>query len=129
MTRAPFPLAVLAAALVASGHACALGLGPVRAPIGLGQVLNLAVPVTLGEGATIGGGSTINGVASGSKLNNLGFGLTLGYTINENLNLTVGYKSTVNDSGPTDLRMDGFMVTLVFGWHPTIEGMRRLKRE
>ena len=76
-----------------------------------------------------GGGSTINGVASGSKLNNLGFGLTLGYTINENLNLTVGYKSTVNDSGPTDLRMDGFMVTLVFGWHPTIEGMRRLKRE
>jgi hypothetical protein len=76
-----------------------------------------------------GGGSTVNGVASSSKLNNLGFGLTLGYTVNENLNLTVGYKSTFNDSGPTDLRMDGFMVTLVFGWHPTIEGMRRLKSE
>jgi hypothetical protein len=75
-----------------------------------------------------GGGSTVNGVAGG-KLNNVGLGLTLGYTINQNLNLTVGYKSTVNDSGPTDLRMDGFMVSLVFGWHPTIEGMRRLKSE
>jgi Putative MetA-pathway of phenol degradation len=75
-----------------------------------------------------GGGSTINGVAGG-KLNNVGVGLTLGYTVNENLNLTVGYKSTVNDSAPTDMRMDGFMVTLVFGWHPIVEGMRRLKSE
>jgi hypothetical protein len=75
-----------------------------------------------------GGGSTINGVAAG-KLDNLGFGLTLGYTVNENLNLTVGYKSTINDSKPTDMRMDGFMVTLVFGWHPIVEGMRRLKNE
>jgi len=75
-----------------------------------------------------GGGSTINGVTAG-KLNNVGVGLTLGYTVNENLNLTVGYKSTVNDSKPTDMRMDGFMVTLVFGWHPIIEGMRRLKSE
>jgi hypothetical protein len=75
-----------------------------------------------------GGGSTINGVAGG-KLNNVGVGLTLGYTVNENLNLTLGYKSTVNDSAPTDMRMDGFMVTLVFGWHPIIEGMRRLKSE
>jgi hypothetical protein len=75
-----------------------------------------------------GGGSTINGV-EGGKLDNLGFGLTLGYTVNQNLNLTVGYKSTINDSKPTDMRMDGFMVTLVFGWHPIIEGMRRLKNE
>ena len=62
-------------------------------------------------------------------LNNVGVGLTLGYQVNSNLNLTFGYKSTVNDSAPTDLRMDGFMVTLVFGWHPTVEGMRRLKGE
>lgn len=75
-----------------------------------------------------GGGSTINGVAGG-KLDNVAVGLTLGYTVNENLNLTFGYKSTVNDSKPTDMRMDGFMVTLVFGWHPIIEGMRRLKNE
>jgi hypothetical protein len=75
-----------------------------------------------------GNGSTIDGVDAG-KLNNVAVGLTLGYTINQNLNLTVGYKSTVNDSAPTDMRMDGFMVTLVFGWHPMVEGMRRLKSE
>jgi hypothetical protein len=75
-----------------------------------------------------GGRATINGV-QGEKLNNIGVGLTLGYTINDNLNLTVGYKSTINDSAPGDLRMDAFMVTLVYGWHPMIEGMRRLKSE
>ena len=73
-----------------------------------------------------GGRASVNGV-EGKKLNNLGVGLTLGYTINSNLNLTFGYKSTINDSAPTDLRMDGFMITLVYGWHPMIEGMRRLK--
>lgn len=75
-----------------------------------------------------GGKATINGVA-GEKLNNLGVGLTLGYQVNENLNLTFGYKSTVNDSAPGDLKMDGFMLTLVYGWHPLIEGSRRLKSE
>jgi Putative MetA-pathway of phenol degradation len=75
-----------------------------------------------------GGRASINGV-EGKKLNNLGLGLTLGYTINDNLNLTVGYKSTVNDSAPGDLRMDAFMVTLVYGWHPLLEGSRRLKGE
>jgi hypothetical protein len=75
-----------------------------------------------------GGGSTINGISAG-KLNNVAVGLTLGYTVNENLNLTFGYKSTVNDKAPTDMRMDGFMFTLVYGWHPIVEGMRRLKSE
>jgi hypothetical protein len=75
-----------------------------------------------------GGKATINGVA-GKKLDNLGFGLTLGYAVNDNLNLTVGYKSTVNDSAPDALRMDAFMITLVVGWHPLIEGSRRLKGE
>ena len=75
-----------------------------------------------------GGQASINGVP-GEKLNNLGFGLTLGYSINDNLNLTLGYKSTVNDSDPKDLRMDGFMVSLVYGWHPLIEGAKRLQGE
>jgi len=75
-----------------------------------------------------GGKPSVNGV-DGKKLNNLGFGLTLGYTINENLNLTVGYKSTVHDSSPDDLKMDGFMISLVYGWHPLLEGSRRLKGE
>jgi hypothetical protein len=75
-----------------------------------------------------GGKATINGVP-GEKLNNIGVGLTLGYQINDNLNLTVGYKTTVNDSGTGDLQMDCFMLTLVYGWHPLIEGMNRLKSE
>ena len=75
-----------------------------------------------------GGKATVNGVA-GEKLNNVGVGFTLGYQVNNNLGLTFGYKSTINDNGPGDLRMDAFMISLVFGWHPMIEGMRRLKSE
>ena len=71
---------------------------------------------------------TINGVP-GEKLNNLGVGVTLGYQINDNLGLTFGYKSTVNDNAPDALRMDAFMLTLVYAWHPLIEGSRRLKGE
>ncbi|WP_295442354.1 transporter [uncultured Thiodictyon sp.] len=81
------------------------------------------------DGAWFSGGkATINGV-SGKPLNNIGVGLTLGYVINNNLNLTLGYKSTINDNAPDALRMDGFMATLVYGWHPLIEGSRRLKSE
>ena len=32
-------------------------------------------------------------------------------------------------SAPGDLQMDGFMVSLVAGWHPLVEGARRLKGE
>jgi hypothetical protein len=75
-----------------------------------------------------GGKATVNGVA-GNKVSNVGIGLTLGYQIKDNLNLTFGYKSTVNDNAPGDLRMDSLMVSLVYGWNPLIEGMRRLKSE
>ena len=75
-----------------------------------------------------GGQASVNGVA-GQKLNNVALGLTLGYTINDNINLTLGYKATVNDSAPGAIQMDAFMVSLVFGWHPMVEGMKRLKSE
>ena len=75
-----------------------------------------------------GGKATIDGV-SGEKLDNLGVGITLGYQVNDNLNLTFGYKSTLNDDDPEDLSMDMFMVTLVYGWHPLIEGSKRLQNE
>jgi len=75
-----------------------------------------------------GGQASIDGV-EGEKLDNLGVGLTLGYQINDNLALTFGYKSTVSDSAPGDLQMDGFMISLVSGWHAIIEGARRLKSE
>jgi outer membrane putative beta-barrel porin/alpha-amylase len=73
-----------------------------------------------------GGQATIAGV-SGEKLNNAGYGVTLGYAINDNLGLTVGYKSTVSDFAPSDLRMDNFTISLVYGWHSLIEGTKRLK--
>jgi hypothetical protein len=75
-----------------------------------------------------GGKSSLNGVA-GDSLNTLAIGLTLGYQINDNLSLTAGYMATVNDSEPTDLQMDGFRLSLTYGWHKLVQGMNRLKSE
>jgi hypothetical protein len=79
------------------------------------------------DGAWFNGAQSSVDTSEGTKLNNIGLGITLGYQINDNLNLTFGYKSTINDDAPDALRMDGFMVTLVYGWHPLIEGIKRLK--
>ena len=76
----------------------------------------------------VGGQSSVNGVP-GDKLNNVGIGITLGYALNDNLGLTFSYKSTVNDRAPEKLRMDVFMVSLAFGWHPIVEGSKRLQGE
>lgn len=73
-----------------------------------------------------GGKASVDGV-EGSSLNNLGLGATLGYHINDNMQMTVSYSSTVNDKNPEDLKIDGFRVTLIYGWHSLIEGMKRLK--
>jgi len=79
------------------------------------------------DGTWISGGqASIDGV-EGEKLNNLGLGYTLGCHVNDNLQITFGYMATVNDSDPGDLQMDGFRASTVFGWHPLIEGMKRLK--
>ena len=75
-----------------------------------------------------GGKSSLNGVA-GDSLNTPAIGFTLGYQINDNLSLTAGYIATVNDSAPTDLRMDGFRISLTYGWHKLVQGMNRLKSE
>lgn len=75
-----------------------------------------------------GGKASINGI-EGSDRNDLVFGLTLGYNVNQNLNLTAGYRATVHDNNPGDMSMDSFMLTLVYGWHPLVEGMKRLKAE
>lgn len=72
-----------------------------------------------------GGKATLDGV-EGNSLNNLGMGGTVGYQVNDNMQLTVSYSSTVNDSNSEDLKMDGFRVTIIYGWHKLIEGMKRL---
>ena len=76
----------------------------------------------------VGGRSSIDGV-EGSSLNNVGVGFTLGYQIHENVQLTIGYMATVNDSDDDDLRMDVFRFSIVVGWHGVVEGMERLKSE
>jgi hypothetical protein len=73
------------------------------------------------------GGESTVGDVPGDSLNNLGVGFTLGYQINDNLSLTAGYMATVNDSDPGDLQLDGFRISLTYGWHKIIEGQKRLK--
>jgi hypothetical protein len=72
-----------------------------------------------------GGKATIDEVP-GSKLNNAGLSFTAGYQINDNAQLTVGYGATLGDNKPEDLRLSQFRVTLIYGWHPLIEGVKRL---
>jgi hypothetical protein len=75
------------------------------------------------------GGKATIGDEAGNALNNVGVGGTIGYQVNDNMQLNISYSSTVNDSDSEDLKMDGFRVTLLYGWHPLVEGMKRLKNE
>jgi hypothetical protein len=74
-----------------------------------------------------GGEATIDTLPPTGKLSNFGIGGTLGYQINDNMQLTIGYMTTVNDPDPEDLKMDGFTIKLIYGWHKLIEGINRLK--
>ena len=76
-----------------------------------------------------GGEATIDTLDPTGKLSNFGIGGTLGYQINDNMQLNIGYMTTVNDPDPEDLKMDGFTVKLIYGWHKLIEGINRLKGE
>lgn len=72
-----------------------------------------------------GGESTFSGL-SGEDLNELGLGFTFGYQVNDNLMLTTGYTATVG-GGSEDLDLGMFRINLVYGWHPLIEGIKRLE--
>lgn len=72
-----------------------------------------------------GGKATVDG-KEGSSLNNIGVGATIGYEITDNLQLNVSYTATVNDKNAEDLKIDSFRMTLLYGWHPLVEGMKRL---
>jgi len=84
--------------------------------------------VSLDASAATGGVSSINGVDM-PKTRTKTLGLTMGYQVNDNMNLSFTYKSTIDDSEPTAMRMDMFMITLIAGWHPMLEGSKRLKSE
>ena len=82
--------------------------------------------VSLDASAATGGVSSINGVEL-PKTRTQTLGLTMGYQVNDNMTLSFTYKSTIHDSEPTAMRMDMFMITLIAGWHPVIEGSNRLQ--
>lgn len=73
-----------------------------------------------------GGKATIDGVA-GTPLNNVGVGATIGFKITDNIQALASYSSTVNDKNPEDLKIDGFRLAVICGWHKIVEGMGRLK--
>ena len=75
---------------------------------------------------TSSGDSTIGSTtAAGSSMTLVGY--TLGYQINDSMQLTIGYKSTMNNDAASDeLRMSTFMISLTTGWHRLLEGADRL---
>lgn len=75
---------------------------------------------------TTSGDATIAGATtSGSDMTLAGF--TLGYQLNDSMQLTIGYKSTLNnDSGSSDPHMSTFMISFTTGWHRLLEGASRL---
>lgn len=73
-----------------------------------------------------GGKATIDGV-EGNSLSNVGVGATLGFRITDNIQALASYSSTVNDKNPEDLKIDGFRLAVICGWHQLVEGMGRMK--
>jgi len=75
---------------------------------------------------TSSGDATIaSATTSGSDMTLAGF--TLGYQLNDSMQLTIGYKSTLNnDAGSNDLQLSTFLISLTTGWHRLLEGASRL---
>jgi hypothetical protein len=81
---------------------------------------SLDATFTTSGDATIGSMTT-----SGSDMTLVGY--TLGYQINDSMQLTIGYKSTLNnDTASDELRMSTFMISFTTGWHRLLEGAERL---
>ena len=75
----------------------------------------------------IGGESTIGSAPPAEGSNTFMTGFTLGYQLNDSMQLTLGYRSTLNnDAGSNDLRLSTFSVSFVAGWHRLLEGVGRL---
>ena len=64
----------------------------------------------------------------GKKLQNVSAGFTVGFQATDNLMISTSYSATVN-GGSQDLKIDQFRLMLTYGWHPLIEGMKRLTKD
>jgi len=78
------------------------------------------------DASWLAGGKSEIASVDGDSLNSVTLGFTLGYQVNESMQLTAGYKSTVGEARG-DLDMDVFVFSLVVGWHNVVEGMERLE--
>jgi hypothetical protein len=65
---------------------------------------------------------------SGKAIDNVSAGFTVGFQATDNLMISSSYSATVNQ-GSEDLKIDQFRLMLTYGWHPIIEGMKRLTKE
>jgi hypothetical protein len=65
---------------------------------------------------------------SGKAIDNVSAGFTVGFQATDNLMISSSYSATVNQ-GSQDLKIDQFRLMLTYGWHPIIEGMKRLSKE
>jgi len=75
-----------------------------------------------------GGKSKIDGV-SGDSVDALLLGFTFGYQLTDSLQLTFGYKATLDDdsgSESTELEASTVTISLISGWHSLLEGVKRL---
>ena len=72
------------------------------------------------------GESTIGGV-SGDSVDVLTVGVMGAVSLTERLNLKIGYTSTVDDSGPDDIRADSLLLSLTYGSSKLWRGFDRLK--
>jgi len=75
-----------------------------------------------------GGESSIDGV-DGQEVDNVGVGLTFGFQVTDNLSINTSYFTTIDDGDPGDLQGDEFRLMFTYGWHPLVEGMKRLSHE
>jgi hypothetical protein len=65
---------------------------------------------------------------SGKTIDNVSAGFTVGFQATDNFMISASYSATVNQSSQ-DLKIDQFRLMLTYGWHPIIEGMKRLSKE
>ncbi len=74
---------------------------------------------------TSAGDTKLNRIESDGEASTM-VGFTIGYELNQGMQLTLGYQTALNDNDPDDVDMSMFTISLVAGWHSLLEGVRRL---
>jgi outer membrane scaffolding protein for murein synthesis (MipA/OmpV family) len=69
--------------------------------------------------------SEIDGVEAGEKLEMGNLGVTLNYEVNDNFSIKTGFSSNV--FGDENLDSSMVRLQLVYGWHPSMENIKKLQ--